>query len=103
MKKILAGLFVTMVAALSALGFAPSAQAVDCPGYDTQVCGENIETTPPKPSNVEVSPANASVENSQSGILPNTGGPEGVLLIGGAALLAVGGAAVVVARRRQTH
>ncbi len=48
-------------------------------------------------------PAKASVKSAETGILPNTGGPDGVLLIGGVALLAVGGAAVVVARRRQTH
>ena len=60
-------------------------------------------TTPPKSQNVTVSPASADVKSAQTGILPNTGGPEGVLLIGGVALLAVGGTAVVVARRRQTH
>ena len=48
-------------------------------------------------------PAKASVKSAETGILPNTGGPDGVLLIGGVALLAVGGAAVVVARRRQKH
>ena len=62
-------------------------------------------TLPPKSTEVTTSSRrrNASVEASESGILPNTGGPEGVLLIGGVALLAVGGAAVVVARRRQNH
>jgi LPXTG-motif cell wall-anchored protein len=66
--------------------------------------------TPPKAENARVSPASVSVksahtsvESEQTGILPNTGGPEGLLLIGGLALVAVGGTAVVVARRRQIN
>ena len=116
MKKVLAGLFVTVVAALVSMGFASTAQAYPCPEGTTvtrtttdapaeceSTSPPKNNTTPPKSEEVTVSPSNASVESSESGILPNTGGPEGVLLIGGVALLAVGGAAVVVARRRQTH
>jgi len=58
---------------------------------------------PPKSTEVTATPTSASVESPKAGILPNTGGPEGILLIGGVALLLVGGGAVVVARRRQTH
>ena len=147
MKKVLAGLFVTVVAVMVSMGFASTAQAENypCPegqvantpsttttGSDTPVVGCHSvtppddtppetppgdtppdETTPPKstevtlpPKSAEVTtatPAKASVKASETGILPNTGGPEGALLIGGVALLLVGGGAVVVARRRQTH
>src|SRR6478735_3794376 len=146
MKKVLAGLFVTAVAALVSMGFASTAQAYPCPPADTSNAPSTTttttegppvvgchsvppgdtppgdtppgdtppgDTTPPKSTEVTVPPkaaevttsstTNASAEASESGILPNTGGPEGALLIGGAALLAVGGAAVLVARRRQTH
>ena len=143
MKKVLAGLFVTMVAALTSMGFASTAQAYPCPEgttantpstttteTDTPVVGchsvppgetppadtppgdtppgdtppKSTEVTlPPKSTEVTATPAKASVKAAETGILPNTGGPEGVLLIGGVALLAVGGTAVIVARRRQTH
>ena len=101
MKKVLAALFVTVVAALVSMGFASTAQAYPCP--ECVKTTPKHHSTPPKAEELTLSPSNASVQSSQSGILPNTGGPDGVLLIGGVALLVVGGGAVVVARRRQTH
>ncbi len=137
MKRILAGMFVTVVATLASVSFASTAQAYPCPPVtsegpttnptagDGPVVGCHSvnppESTPPTPEDDTpqtdtVSPtssndtpagptstSNASGEAPESGLLPSTGGPESVLLIGGVALLAVGGAAVLVARRRQNH
>jgi LPXTG-motif cell wall-anchored protein len=64
-------------------------------------------TTPPSvqaPKSTTVQSKNVSdnqVEAAQAS-LPNTGGPNAVLLGGALALVAAGGATVVVTRRRQT-
>jgi len=101
MNKFFAGLTVAFIAALMSLGFSGAAHAADddCGNYTERTsCDEAPNQVKPN----TVSDTEAADEQSASGLLPNTGGPEGALLIGGAALLAVGGAAVVVARRRQT-
>lgn len=87
-KKILAGTAATAVTTIAALGVAAPAQAYpnDTPPGDT---------TPDS----EVLGSSASTAAS-SGSLPNTGGPDTALLLGGLALLAVGGVALVGVRRR---
>ena len=89
MKKLLAGTGVAAVAAMATWGSAAPAQAYsnDTPDSDTT------------PSSAVLG-SNASAASNGSGVLPQTGGPDTLLLVGGAALLAVGGAALVGARRR---
>jgi LPXTG-motif cell wall-anchored protein len=86
MKKLLAGTGVAAVAALATWGTAAPAQAYsnDTPDGDTAPSSDVLGSAP----------------SNGSGVLPQTGGPDTLLLVGGAALLAVGGVALVGARRR---
>lgn len=90
MKKIFAGLVVTFVVALMSLGFTTSAHAVDGYGSTSGSGGDVVS------GGVDAEASTAS----GSGILPATGGPQTLLLVGGAALIAVGGVALVAMRRR---
>lgn len=92
MKKILAGLGIALAVALMSLGFVGSAHAAD--GYG----GENPTDENVNPGTLDEGTQAGS--SPSSGVLPSTGGPETVLLVGGAALLAVGGVALVASRRR---
>lgn len=85
MKKFLATFGLIVVVALSTLGFAGSAQAVDY--VDSGVASNG-------------SPAAVDSAGATSGALPNTGGPQTALIVGGVALVAVGGTVLVVSRRR---
>ena len=86
MKKVIAGSAVGAVAALLALGFSTPAQAYPDNTPPTEIL-------PQGPS--EAAPA------SSKAALPNTGGPDETLLLGGLGLVVGGGAALVVARRRR--
>ncbi|SDS91113.1 LPXTG-motif cell wall anchor domain-containing protein [Nocardioides scoriae] len=90
MKKFLAAVGVMFAVALMSFGFAGTAQAYPDVTPPT-------DTTPSTGSGTLGSGASAG---TGSGVLPSTGGPETLLLVGGVALLAVGGATVVGARRR---
>jgi LPXTG-motif cell wall-anchored protein len=93
MKKLLAGGSVVFAAAVMSIGFAGAANAGD------YVSPPTAPPTPVTPQTVVSAP---EVGTSTPSTLPNTGGPDGIVLGGGAALLVAGGAAIVVARRRQT-
>lgn len=88
MKKLLAGSGIAGVITLATWGAAAPAQAYpnDTPPGDTTPSSEVL--------------GSEAASSPGSGVLPSTGGPETLVLIGGAALLAVGGAALVGARRR---
>ena len=92
MKKFLAAVGVMFAVALMSFGFAGTAQAYPDVTPPT-------DTTPSTGSGTLGSGASAGTGTS-NGVLPATGGPETLLLVGGVALLAVGGATVVGARRR---
>lgn len=91
MKKLIAGLGIALVVAFMSLGLVGPASAADY--------------APTNPSDEGTAPSTIDTGTSAgssptSGVLPSTGGPETVLLVGGAALLAVGGVALVASRRR---
>ncbi|WP_445256210.1 LPXTG cell wall anchor domain-containing protein [Nocardioides aurantiacus] len=90
MKKFFAGSGVAVLVSLGIWGTSAPAQAYP---NDTPAGG----TTPS--SDVLGSGAPSSGAAS-AGVLPNTGGPETPLLIGGVALLVVGGVAVATTKRR---
>lgn len=95
MKKIFAGIIVTFVVALMSLGLTTSAHAYpddNVGGNDSGVLSGDVDS--------EGSTASGAANASGSGILPATGGPQTLLLVGGAALVAVGGVALVATRRR---
>lgn len=89
MKKLLAGSGVALVAALATTWGAAPAQAYP-------------NDTPPSTTTPSSATLGSGVAGSGagSGVLPQTGGPDTLLLVGGVALVAVGGAAVVGVRRR---
>jgi LPXTG-motif cell wall-anchored protein len=60
------------------------------------------DVSPPQDTSVNSNDVQSNDVSDESAALPNTGGPDGLLLGGAVALLVAGGAAVVVARRRQT-
>ena len=89
MKKLIAGIGVTLVVALMSLGLVGSAHAANYGGDN--------------PSDEGVTPSTLDTQagtNPSGGVLPATGGPETALMVGGVALLAVGGVALVASRRR---
>lgn len=94
MNKTAAGLAVPFVGALLSVGFASSASA----DY-----GDNgvppTSVSPPSVTSVST-PAQPSAPTS-SAALPNTGGPNELLLAGALGLIAVGGTSVAVSRRRR--
>lgn len=87
MNKAVAGSAVGAVAALMALGFSAPAQAYP-------------DATPPTEI-LPAGPTEAAPASTVDAALPNTGGPDETLLLGGLGLVVGGGAAVVVARRRR--
>lgn len=91
MKKLMAGIAVAFLVTLMSLGFATNAHA----DYGDELGGgDNL------PSGVEESGTAGSGAEAGSGVLPATGGPQTVLLVGGAALVAAGGVALVATRRQ---
>lgn len=95
MKKLFAGLCVTFLVAVMSLGLSSSAHAAD---YSDNTDEGTAPSTVTSGGGAE---ADAGTADSGAGILPNTGGPETLLLVGGAALIAVGGVALVTTRRRR--
>jgi LPXTG-motif cell wall-anchored protein len=97
MKKTAAAGSVLATAALGVLGTMGAAHAAD--GDSATVSPPNVS---PNQSTVSSNHARTSAVSNESAALPNTGGPNEMLLGGAVALLLAGGATVVVARRRQT-
>jgi LPXTG-motif cell wall-anchored protein len=92
--SVLAGV---VLASVSTMG---AAQAVDSlPGGSTQ---NQTVVSPPKSTTVQSNDVSDNQVAAESESLPNTGGPNAMLLGGALALVAAGGATVIVARRRQT-
>lgn len=97
MKKALTGFLVLCAVLLGSLAFAPTASADNYGDCASQ--GANCEVSPPSvvSDNSDTTPSGNLASN---GTLPNTGGPNAVLLYGAIALIVVGGATVLVVRRR---
>ena len=97
MKKTAASLLVFVTMVLGALVFAPSAQAYPAPP-PPEVSPPTVQSGPPAQTQVSTPKTSTSPPQSSS-VLPGTGGPAGIVLIGAVALLLVGGVTLVVSRR----
>ena len=93
MKSLFAGMVIACCAAVLGLAAASPAQAYP---------DANTPTSPTSPPKVHNVPSQGAAAAGSSSTLPDTGGPDGLLLGGGVALIAVGGAATLVARRRHS-
>jgi LPXTG-motif cell wall-anchored protein len=102
MKKIAAAGSVLAVVSLSVLGSVGAAQATD-DGDSSSVSPPSVSPPTSTVQSENVSDNNASSPTTAATTLPNTGGPNEVLLGGAVALVMAGGASVLVSRRRQTN
>jgi LPXTG-motif cell wall-anchored protein len=90
---------------VGSLALVAPAQAATCtPSGASTSCVDAPQTPTTTVDSTDVSDNNVSDNQvaAASGSLPNTGGPDALLLGGAAALLAAGGATILVSRRRQT-
>jgi LPXTG-motif cell wall-anchored protein len=101
MKKIAATGSVLAAVALSVFGAMGAAQAADGDSSTTDVSPPQLTPNDTTVQSEDVSDNSADAPSSAA-TLPNTGGPNELLLGGAVALALAGGTTMVVARRRQT-